>query len=557
MPDTLRSFWVPVHKLFDGGECLRGQSLTVRLAANHRNEKIRRSHLRFLAEGHDGGWTEPHLGKFPFIIESGIAEFSTEAANGSWLLTPVPHARLVEAAEYDGRPLTYHVPKSTPGGPWRAYQSSLDLLPQPSGARTAPEYLHARHVYENGTDRDLNREPDVVDKVSQGGYQARHYVDYTGDGWIDVECSELALEVPRRLPAYSIVASPDFFPRVDQTDLMQWTEQSAAPSLLNLLWTGPGSGKPQALSDQRFAANLKLTNAGFDERDDTMTAIVGQLDSGRGNLTRIDRPKNSRQSMLPDAAAGIFAPGWDVSFDRKPEADPNDSGESLSPGVTFLTNYGLGSPFVEDSKLCAALSSFWPAVAPDITRTFAPGKNYATATPLTDEVIGLGSGRPWDGVKGPTFDEKANVVEYTHLAYGDYVQTALDDGFDIDAIGSTTAEEYIARTATMALVYEALDVAKHEDKLQWSVLSFKPANPDDPDLAKALETTGRRLRLPGAYRYRVFRHGRAQTRPHPDPAKFDKVLVDVQELVLLFADPSIALKRNSETGSWSVHELRH
>ena len=33
-----------------------------------------------------------------------------------------------------------------------------------------------------------------------------------------------------------------------------------------------------------------------------------------------------------------------------------------------LTNYGLGSPFVDHSKLCAALNSFWRAVAPDITR---------------------------------------------------------------------------------------------------------------------------------------------------------------------------------------------
>ena len=31
-------------------------------------------------------------------------------------------------------------------------------------------------------------------------------------------------------------------------------------------------------------------------------------------------------------------------------------------GPDHLAAYGLGSPFPEDSKLCAALSSFWPAV---------------------------------------------------------------------------------------------------------------------------------------------------------------------------------------------------
>jgi hypothetical protein len=91
---------------------------------------------------------------------------------------------------------------------------------------------------------------------------------------------------------------------------------------------------------------------------------------------------------------------------------------------------------MEDSKLCAALSSFWPAAAPDITRTFAPSRSYATATPLTDEIIGLGSKAPWDGVRGPELREQEGKVRYTALAYSDYVQTALDGGFDISEIAS-------------------------------------------------------------------------------------------------------------------------
>jgi hypothetical protein len=390
----------------------------------------------------------------------------------------------------------------------------------------------------------------VAEIVAKGGYCALHYLDFTGDGWIDVECSALALDVPRRLPAYSIVATPDFFPIVKQSDLMQWTDQSVPPSLLQRTWP-ENPGKPEALSDQRFAANLELADAGFDKADDTMTAIVGPLGSGGGRLTQIDRERKARVSMLPDAAAGVFAPGWDVSYDRSAE-EGADTGQQ--PGVTFLTTYGLGSPFVEDSKLCAALSSFWPAVAPDITRTYAPGPKYATATPLTDDVIGLGTSAPWDGIRGPRVDLAKKVVEYKDLAYGDYVQTALDNGFTIDVIGRTSVEEYVARTLVMARVYEALGAATRLEKAQWAVLSFRPASASDADLQQASAATGRSMQRKFTYRFEVIQH--KGHREHDDQTKFDKRLVDFEEIVLIFADPSVVLRRNNADGSWTTRELR-
>ena len=51
----------------------------------------------------------------------------------------------------------------------------------------------------------------------------------------------------------------------------------------------------------------------------------------------------------------------------------------------FYANYGLGSPFPEDAKLCAALNSFWPAAAPDAGRTFG----RLTALPLLQQELGL------------------------------------------------------------------------------------------------------------------------------------------------------------------------
>ena len=404
---------------------------------------------------------------------------------------------------------------------------------------------------------NLNDEPDMIEKVQAGGYRALHYVDYNADGWIDVECSELALEVPRRLPAYSIVASPHFFPFINQTDLMQWTNQSVLPSLVQYIWDASGGGPPQALSDQRYAANLKLDAVSFDPQDDTMTAIVGLYGSS-GAPTRIERAKNHRASMLPDSAAGVFAPGWDVSYDRTSETDAEDTGNRVLPGITFLTNYGLGSPFPEDSKLCAALSAFWPAAAPDISRTFSP-THHGTATPLPDDLIGLGEGLPWDGVVGPKIRESDRVVEFAALAYGDYVETVLDKGFDIRTIGLTSVEEYEARTLTMALVYQALGSpaydpnCKCDGKWKWSVLSFHRAAHDDPDLDRARSSTGRRTDSRYTYRYLMFQHDDLGA---PDPEQFDRILVPYKKLTLLFADPSIVLLRQDD-GSWLANELRH
>jgi len=552
--DAARNFWVPLHKLFDGTECIRGRDLRVALSANHTNEKIRRTHLFFGANGHNGGWTEPDISNSPFIFHDEIAAFSTQVSDGNWLLLPIPHSPLISAAEYNGRPLTFFVPESLDDGPWSPYQSSLNLKLRPSGARAAPEYIHARHRLDpDGKETNLNQSPEVIEVVRRGGYWARHYQDFTGDGWIDCECSELALEIPRRLPAYSLVATPDFFPAVSQSALMQWTEQSVSPALLSILWP-ENPGKPQALSDQRFAANLELSGAGFDPADDTMTAIVGSLGSGDGRLTQIDRSQCVRAVTLPDAAAGVFAPGWDVSFDRTLEADPNDTGE-LTRGTTFLNMYGLGSPFLEDTKLCAALSSFWPAVAPDVTRTFGPATpvaKYATATPLTDDVIGVGSGKSWDGIEAPKIDRKRRRVEYTALAYGDYVESGLKNRFDIGLIGATSVEEYVARTLTMARVYSALDSTSRLDKAKWALISFRRPERSDSELKRALVATGRTVQYEHTYRFEMVRY--KEIRPGKGH-QFDKVYLLYDTIVLLFADPAIVLHQ-LEDGTWRVHELR-
>ena len=81
LSDDSRNFWIPVHKLFDGTECLRDRNIAVRLSANHVNEKIRRAHLFFAANGHNNGWYEPDISNPPFIFSDGIAEFSEHAVD--------------------------------------------------------------------------------------------------------------------------------------------------------------------------------------------------------------------------------------------------------------------------------------------------------------------------------------------------------------------------------------------------------------------------------------------------------------------------------------------
>lgn len=535
--DSDRQFWIPLHKLFDGGECLRAYDIHVGLGANHRNEKLRRAHLFFGSAGHDGGWREPCISEHPFVITEGIAELSNDPVHGKGLLIPVDRPQLIERAEFRGKPLTYKVPTTTDSTPWQLYQSSLNLVAVNDDARAAPEYLHARHlVSEAGEEENLNHSAKMLERLKKGNFRARHYIDYTGDGWISVECSALALVIPRRLPAYSIVASPDYFPEVRQSDLVTWTDQSAPPALLQTVWPA-NPGRPEPLSSQRLAADLELKDAGFDRSDDTMTAIVGACGSGEGAQTKLVPGTRRRTSMLPDGAAGVFAPGWDVSYDRtvpKPGGSSKEAG-----GIAFLTNYGLGAPFPEDAMLCAALSSFWPAVAPDISRTFAPTGRYHSATPLTDDAIGLGGSAPWDGVKGPVPGPTADTVDYKQLPYGDYVEAALFGRFDLSSIADTTPEQYVARTLTMAMVYAALGVSDRFEKAKWAVLSFQLADPADPDLLAVSTAQGRQLNPEHTYRFEMIRHDN-ETEKHP--TQFDRVLVRVAERVVLFADPTVVLR---------------
>lgn len=585
--DDTRKFWVPLHKLFSGRECIKGHNLNVTFSAHYINEKLRRFHQFMASESHNTGWKEPDINNYPFVLSDDIiADFSPQVEHGPGLIMPKPHP-LFEKATYRGKLLGFDVPSGYSAEVGNTWFSSLQILPVPESesdtttiegslfgdgiaymdglnstvGRHAPEYLNTRHkLLSDGTEVDLNESPDVLQEVIAGGYRAQHYIDYTADGWVAAACPQLSAENVTNLPAYSAVCPPDFFPSILQRELMQWWERDSPPALRAGLWCIA----PLALSDRRMAANIHLP-AGFSIVDDTVTAIVSQ--PARNVPAPRPRPDNETTPLtrLPDGSNGVFDPGWDVSQDT----DKN--------GVLFLQNYGLGTPFIEDVKLCAALGSFWPAVAPDATRTFQPNKEpqgslwpWPTIVPLTDEEIGVveikeGGFYPWDGVAGPkiVIQDEQELVQYPNINHVDYINLAgkmtafLTSRIDL--------KEYQARVLSMASVYNLLGLQdsdflrryKTEEnalnrlqlaKSRWAVVSFRKVDGSTAELEAAQQETQTILQGPHRYRFHVCRYGKEVV----DPNDFRKVLVQMQDQLIVYVGATNLLLQY-KGGKW-LHE---
>jgi hypothetical protein len=392
-------------------------------------------------------------------------------------------------------------------------------------------------VDDDGTEVDLNQDPDVAEAVAAGEYRARHYVDFTGDGWVAPVVPQLATLLPRRRSAYSLVTAPDFFPSTDQRELMEWTAQRVPSEFRRTIWRIT----PDPLSDERFAPNVTLAGSGFRADDDTVTAIVGLPLPPPVLPTRLEISRTDRHSHLPDDAAGVFAPGWDISVDGR------------TGGPEHLAAYGLGSPFPEDSKLCAALSAFWPAVAPDAARTFSPAEDWPTVAPLTDEEIGIVGNLPWDGVPGPFVVRIGDdeVVDYPSLDHTDYVANSLNGAFTLRLTGRIQEQEYQSRVLAMARVYGALGVDTDQPfvdvvraKARWAVLSFRGMDPAHAAAAAAAGEAGVGLLAP-LYRVEVCLH--STTRPHP--TDLARKHVTIRRRVELLVDAMTVLARE-QSGPW-------
>jgi hypothetical protein len=593
--DDSRDFWVPLHKLFSGTECIAGLDLDVRLAAQFLNQKLRRFHQLMLKAELCTGWSESDIDKHPFVMKDGIADFSARSEDGQGLVTPVPHP-LFERARYEGKLLAFWVPPDYEKAQVNLWFSTMQILPDaadtlfpqaaymgglnPELGRTAPEYINTRRrlnlplkcspeagkkVPPTVREEDLNQKDGLLKTLKKGGYWSIHFIDYTADGWVAAICPQLPQEY-ERVPAYSPVAPPDFFPAVMQRELMEWWKGEDVPRELK---PGLWSIEPLALCDSRMSANVELKSTElkpvFRIDDDTVTAIVGH--PSQEAPRQMKRPANETTpfTRLPDGSNGVFDPGWDVSQGRDEQARK-----------MYLHNHGLGVPFIEDVKLCAALGSFWPAVVPDSTRMFQPIKKpegdpwpWPTNVPLTDEEIGIvkasdGQSYPWDGVEdGPQIRKDKSGqewVDYPDINHVDY--TILGGKMTAKLTSRIDLKEYGARVLAMARVYRALGVhfEKQEGnpdeaanrlqfaKSQWAVFSFRKLDAQSAGLTElraAEQQSKTRLRIGETYWFHVYSPGKEVK----DKENFKRVRVEMKEQTFFYVDGENVLRRNGN-GKW-------
>ncbi|WP_232448953.1 hypothetical protein [Burkholderia ubonensis] len=489
--DDQRTFIEPVRKLFPD-ECLPGRRLTLKYGHRHVGEKLKRAveapwgvrpsppgdldGAPYAVCSQDLGEATPAGPDAPAVMlkRSGAAVLLMPAARpliepvtpanfgvhgfgvpARWRLAPLANRRfttmriitslwkLVLAAVDEVR--QQYFPHFAPG--WLRF-------PEP---RNAPEFINIRHkAHENGTYTDMRAHPvdrqDFLAEVGKGGYRAQLFLDHCTEGVATIQIAELAEHAVR--PAYSVVAAPDFYPYADQAELQRWfTERQIDPK------SQFRSGSPISLSAERLAANpghidpFRKTQA-FSPNDGTVAVAFSlAARATRRRDTEVHPPRMT--SFLSDASSGVFAPGWDVTY-------------AGNRRRTFLATFGLGSPFAEDIKLCAASNSFWPAVSPDASRTFNRA-DAPTAIPMLDHELGLhpchpliargdesNTRRGWDGEYGPYLTPDGRV-DYADIERSDYVANALHGEMLYGAFEHVDSAELIRRISALRHAVAACD----------------------------------------------------------------------------------------------------
>lgn len=495
LDDAKLDFWVPLHKLFPGGECLAdftgGDALSLTYAANFVNAKLQRQ-WRYLASfGYPLDLTSHDVNAPPFLRTDSLAKRSTTASDGPCLVVPEAQPLIASVTDPDtSLPLGFPVMKDyddfvkdeidpeSDGFFW----TSFYIPTTPAGGHAAPEYVNVRGELNGATVTDLNTLPDIEDTVTAGDYSAETFSDGSADGWVSVSIPQLETEIDTDnfIAAYSLLTAPAFFPYVVQRELMEWAvEKFESPATE---WPRVWNLLPVALSHDRMAPNIELDGAGFSVQDVTVSAIVSLPAYYPKPLLNPGNPPKLRSTFLPDAAAGSYAPGWETSYDVSAEGKP------------FLAAYGLGSPFLEDAMICSALGTFWPGPAPDTSRIFAePPQGYRTESPLTDAEIGLGVSTPsWDGIPAP-IPLSDNRFLFVDPNYVDYTRQAT---LKLKPFVTITSRDFVNRVLAMFNAYFAVGVDEKDlgawdlAAMKWRVLLFKSVPILDPGFQDAIRLSG-------------------------------------------------------------------
>ncbi len=413
-----RYFLQPIQKLFNGDRLTAGGSIL--FAESHRNEKLMRV-VEFQGVKPTGNYRK---NKPPFLKVSAtdtngtlltghnLPQVSLTPKGSSILLTSLP-AKLIRPAMQDGKLVSFCVPEGTAHVNdiqsnrrytsfrlqtdvthnmwdyiWSEYLQKRYKPTRFHAPRNAPLFANIRHVVENGaiTSHLGADTPDFEAKVFAGLYDAALFEDSICDGCISVTITPGAQVNPvmkkklaEAFSAFSLVSAPDFFPLSESYDLFSYDRKKDTsfleggienlsycrlpvnPTITNPLTNAIAfSARPKLRADVPYDGDTStpegLANQFAYDVSDTMIAIVsGFRRPTNGDYKGISDYKFQEKrdyqanTFLSDSGAFVFAPGWDATYSSQSEE-----------GFRFLATFGLGSPFPEDMKLCAAANGMWP-----------------------------------------------------------------------------------------------------------------------------------------------------------------------------------------------------
>lgn len=495
------SVWVPTRKVCPGDAVLDGAKLE--FVESHRIEKLARlfSHLEMTDPQRMPG--EFDRRRAPFIRVSADHEKFVELTplGGSVLVKSIA-APVVRPATQDGARLYVNVPEDNHGcltgnrrygtlklfdrefqeaygAVWEGQARSSQTI-NLHAPRNAPMFVNIRHELRDTNVTHLDC-PKGIKRTHDGGYRAALFEDNLADGCVTVV-------LPRGqhvLPGFSIITAPDFLPFASVVDLQgrsdHFLEGDVRPMSVLRLPANPGLQSPA--SGQPAFPPRECGDGGC---PDTVSEVVVQPTRRKRNRspsTQPAPPRDTGPSYLPDAASGVFYPGWDATFSGK----PNDA---------YIATFALGSPFAEDLKLCAAANGMWPVAAPDAARTYQGSLDRAgflrgspTAVPLLDEELGRHEDSPlvragvaepsagWDGECGPYLflDAQALWINYADIERVDYVQNILAKKMRPSLIQNLTARQLIDRMEALSACIRCLDDDDVRDTRQWLVSAERVA----------------------------------------------------------------------------------
>jgi hypothetical protein len=498
--DITRIFLQPVRKIFKG-DALLGNA-DINFSEYHVNEK-----LNSLVKAFPDHFNNPidaagkhtfDINKPPFRVDSRNSAMLVKCiGTGSSVLIKSVPGGLVRWAKQNNRQIYYTVKKQDAayfaamntafvGNEEVLFYNDLDKQIEREAnpydvPRNTPMFVNAKFK-KNGTTPGFIH----LERNPRGNYLAALFEDSICDGCVTVDTkswnSKLLPEhvLHNCLPAFSIVTAPDFFPLVDNYDLAGFDFED---NTTNFFEGGLYSFCAERTRPNQTMQNPVTKQQAFDLHGDTFTAVFSEkkdikVISG-SNYTQTSLRDYRASSFLPDVCSGVFAPGWDITYandTKKPDG-------TYAKVDSYLSTRGLGSPFAEDMKLCAAMNGMWPAASPDAARTYQGSMDTdyrnPTAVPLMDIEIGLHADSPackelhlfettgWDGEQGPFLERLYNnvFVNFTDLACADYIQNALNGKMDMSVLRELTSPELRSRMACLKLCISKLPQTNFDQEI--------------------------------------------------------------------------------------------